>query len=161
MEQRLIMTKGMSLSDLNPPDLCLIVLSVKAVVWTSPWLICNGPSLSSRYTLLQHAKLQNTAKQETCWNIKDYRPLPKAVALACFWVKPQRSESRLYPLLQKYQRPSSADVLSACSQTGQPAISLSSHWVEREHAVKRWAAFRSNSQPEKTCGRDRDTKSSL
>lgn len=48
-------------------------------------------------------------------------------------------------MLQK--RPSSVNVLSACSQPGQLAISF--HWVEREHAVKSFAAFRSNVQTEK------------
>lgn len=47
----------------------------------------------------------------------------------------------------EYQQPSSVDVLSARSQTRQPAISF--HWVESKHAVKSLAAFKSKSQTEK------------
>lgn len=42
----------------------------------------------------------DTLPSTTLWNKTDNRPQPKAVALAGFWVRPQRGESWLYPPLQ-------------------------------------------------------------
>lgn len=113
-----------------------------------------SPFQSVRRTLLQHADLQQTAKQDTdsplpatFRNMKDYRPQPKAEALACFWAKPQRSESWLYPSLQNIS--GLRQCMSSVPAHKQDSRLSSSRCVERERAVKGLAAFKSDSQTQK------------
>lgn len=80
----------------------------------------------------------------TFQNIKDYRPQAKAVA--CFSVKPQRTESWLYSRLQNIS--GLHQWMSSVPAHRQDSQLYSFCWVEREHAVKCLAVFRSYSQTE-------------